>query len=229
MSLLSLRRRMLLDLPMGIGDHDDTNGLTRNRGRAGAAFDGVFGAGAWKPDKLANRSGYYFDNGANLDCSAGYSLESGLLTVACVWDGSYPAAADGIFAWEDGLGNYVCLLYTTATDVRFYVGSGAPGAAAQVPKASWPVEQKKNIFMGVFDGTNTLAYINGKLAATAASPVAPPSNSYPIVVGARVGPANGYWGNIYQVSMSDEAFSPLDAKEYHYHYSRLCGRAREIA
>lgn len=207
------RNDLLLDLPMTSELHNPTKGRTDNVGTAGGELHGVFGAGAAEPTKLSQRRGYSYDGGDHMQCSAGYSLTTGLVSAMICFSGAAPAAADGIFGLESG-GTYAFLIYSLATDLRFYSGGGAPGNSAQVARVSWPVEQLCT-FVGVYDGTNTLAYVNGQLAATATTPLAPVTNSLPLMVGARPGPANYYTGEIYHVGMADFACSPLMVQEYY--------------
>jgi hypothetical protein len=233
MSLATLRKKFLLDLPMRIGDHRPDGGKTLNRGSAGSDLDGVLGAGAAEPTKLAHRRGYLFDGGDDIQPSTGYSISSGLITVLMTvrLDDLAGSAVSSFFAWETASAVDVCLfLYVQSSDqLRFYCGGSSADNAANF--VTGPIFQDNRLVTigGVYDGTNTTIYINGVARATATTPLAPPATTHPIKIMERGGGGNNARGQVNHTGMSDKAFSPLDMAEYHYWMSRLCGRAREAA
>lgn len=209
----------LLWLPMTAECHDPTNGQTLNRGIASHALNGVFGAGAAEPTKLTDRHGYSFDGGDQIDASTGYAPTTGEISILMAFSGPETGATDYIFDWETPLGDVVCVLTSTATELRFFVGSLALAVnAARVTLADYSlVESRFTTVVGIYDGTDTLIYVNGEYAAVAVTPVAPAATSNPMTIGSRANGAFRYTGNIYHTGMADFAISPLMVGDYHLH------------
>jgi hypothetical protein len=196
-------------------DHDPVGDRTVNRGRAGIDLDGAFGAGALEPTKLGHRRGYSFDGGDIINVSAGYSNTSGLVSVLLVWDGVEAGNTMIVFDWEDLAGNIGAQVATTDNgELRFYTGALALNNAARANAVNYCCE-RLNTLVGVHDGTDTLAYINGVFAAAAVTPLAPVADNDPISVGARVNESAGYVKSIYSVGMADFAMTPSQAKQFH--------------
>jgi len=215
-SLNTWRNRLLLDLPMRMQDHDPVGGKTINRGRAGSALDAVFGAGV--PTKIGHHRGYSLDGvGDYFVCSTGYQLTTGRLSLMLTFDGPNPGVADYVVDWETVGGDSVCNLSMTTTELRFFCGSLAGAAnAARVVYADYPlVKGQVATVVGVYDGVNQLVYIDGALAATAVTPVAPLATSNPLWVGARTN-SGSYWaGEIYHVGLADFALGSHQVELYH--------------
>ena len=217
MGLYNWRSKLLGDWPMRHADHDPVNTLSVNRGRAGTALDAVFGAGAATPTKLTYRRGYDFDGADYMDCSVGgYQLTTGELSVMATLQ-TPPAGVYYIYSWENAGVTLVARLITTATEYRFYVGNTAAVNIATATRANYAVAVgQQHTVIGVHDGTDTLLYLNGELAATAATPLAPAATADPMRIGWRPdGGSNEYVGEMYHVGMADFALSPHQVAQYH--------------
>jgi hypothetical protein len=197
-------------------DHDPTNGLTINRGTAGAALNGAFGAGAAEPTKLDYRRGYDFNGGQCIECSTGYAISSGLISVMLTTTGPLTGVSQSCFSWETVGGDRVCFFFSGGTNFTFYCGGALAGNQAIANRNDFGLETNRlNTIVGLYDGTNTNLYINGKFVSNAASPVAPVSTSHPMRIGARTNDSGDWDGEIFHVGMADFALTSYEVAHYH--------------
>jgi hypothetical protein len=197
---------------MRMEDHDPDNGRTINRGNAGAELDGIFESGTEEPTKLEHTKGYDFDGGDSMVISDSYSIDTGKITMFVLWSG-VDFSNSFVFDWEDLAGNLAGAIGTSENgEARFFCGApGGPSTAI----AFIPTVKRFSSLIGVHDGTDTIAYVNGLFAAKASSPLPPVASSDPIRLGARVNESAYYTGKIYSVGFGDEALTPVQVHRLH--------------
>lgn len=185
-SMYSYRNRAVLDLPMLMGDHDPSN--VRALDRSGNGNHATLGDGVTPttyPTKLATR-GYSFDGGDYMQSSAlGLSTLS-TLTMWTVVKVSTLGQSMGIVCYEDpALGNVGGLLFHVSSGAfQFYCGDTGGNQAANFSSAGYL--NRTAILVGVYDGANTILYLDGVQGTNAVGPTAPANAATGIVaVGSR--------------------------------------------
>lgn len=96
-------------------------------------------------------------------------------------------------------------------DIRFYVGSLDEGT----PFALWPdflVTGQRFFLVGVWDGTNTLLYVDGDFVAQAPNPAAPDESTTDLLIG---GIGGIYEGDIDLYSMYSRALTASEIQQLH--------------
>jgi hypothetical protein len=234
---------------MRIGDHRPDGGKTLNRGSAGSDLDGVFGAGAAEPTKLAHRRGYLFDGGDHINLGSNSILDFGdgagndsPFTLVGVAQLISSGSEYHLFSKRDVVGG---------KEFRLFVNTNG-GLTIQIFTNSTGDRIGRNTAVGAFllnrlitfacsyDGSKSSSGIQLTINGARADVTDNNSGAYsgmeitgtPTIIGrSKNGAAwtGGWSGDIYHAGVSGQAFSELDAKEYHYWMSRLCGRAREAA
>uniref|UniRef100_A0A6M3J829 Putative lectin/glucanase superfamily protein n=1 Tax=viral metagenome TaxID=1070528 RepID=A0A6M3J829_9ZZZZ len=200
-----------LNVPGNLENHDPTN--VRALDISGNATHGTFGDGSTSttyPTKLTTAPGYDYDGGDYLDFGNILPSASSAFTMS-IWIENDDTTDGDIFG-KFGT-DLKFLLFNTATgELRFY--SGSAGSVNNAARWTARTLGDKQHIAGVYDGTNTILYVNGVQIATAVTPVAPVASTDNLRIGVRSGGASFFDGRAWNAKIWDtKALTPIQIKD----------------
>ena len=209
--------KAVLDLPMGLAEHDSTNNQTLDvsgNGNHAAFGDGV--TGSTFPTKLSGKHGYSTDGGDYLRTANIVDSLSTVTLTALVKFGD--SLSQDIYTYEDTDNSPIsALFFHTGTNIQFYSGGAAGSQAANFANSSVANSGVLHV-AGTYDGTNAGIWVNGEQGIDAVSPAAPVANSTSVATGfARGNLATKMrsGGELRSVKMWDFALTEIQMLDLH--------------
>lgn len=208
-------RKALINLPMGIAQHDPTS--VRTLDMSGKGNHGTFGDGSTSttyPTKLVDKHGYYFDGGDSIKFNNYASIYASTALTFCMTANLTDTTTKYIVGWLNGGGGGAG--YGIAVNV-----TGTGKIEAYTCGAGWMstvnIIRPGHIFTYVYtqNGTSWKCYLNGKLdnSGTSLTSIIPDYGAKYLM--RRQDVATYAFGTMYDFKFYDFVISPIQAADYH--------------
>jgi len=199
-----------VNLQMRTGDYDPVANLTLDSSGHGTNFTLGNGAGANEPVQGKGRMAFA---GAEYLRRGSVAQPAGSFTVAVTASSANTASQ---YVAEHHVSGTNFLMMNNLGRWYFYVGGTGGNLASSMP-AALPNVLDPHTYVGVWDGVNTLLYVDGKAMIPAVTPTAPSGGTHTMAIGRRAAAASNYFtGEVFDYKYRDgQAWTPTQVQDYH--------------